>query len=74
MTKFSSISEQISALESNLEFKEQELKFLEKAIDKFLKSLFGMDRKSIDSLIRTSHENVTYTVENPTGVEEKISE
>lgn len=75
MAKFSSISEQISALETDLEQKNSELKSIEKSLDKLLKSLFGMDKKSIEILIKssqTSTKNPAFLVEEPEGVEEKI--
>lgn len=52
--KNASITEQISALEADLASKNEELKSYEKSIDKLLKSLFGMDKKSIDKLIANS--------------------
>ena len=52
-----SIAEQISALETDLASKNEEIKSLEKGIDKLLKALFGMDKKSIDKLIVDSRKS-----------------
>ena len=46
-----SIAEQISALEDDLARKNEEIKSYENSIDKLLKSLFGMDKKSIEKMI-----------------------
>lgn len=69
------IADQINALESDLESKNEELRSYEKAVDKLLKQLFGLEKKSIDKLIADSHKKPTgKTVEIPTpdGVEEEI--
>lgn len=52
--KNASITEQISALEADLARRNEEVTSYQKSIDKLLKSLFGMDKKSIDKLIANS--------------------
>jgi hypothetical protein len=65
------IADQINALESDLESKNEELKTYEKSVDKLLKSLFGLDKKSIDKLITDSRKKTLYkAVEIPAPDEE----
>lgn len=72
-----SIAEQISALENDLASKNEEIKSLEKGIDKLLKTLFGMDKKAIDKLIAYSRKNTSDGSEKvpaADGVDAEISE
>lgn len=57
--KSASIIDEISSLERSLSEKEKVLKLYEKSIDKFLKSLFGIGKKSIDKLIESSAQEST---------------
>lgn len=71
------IADQINALEADLESKNNELKAYEKGIDKLLKSLFGMDKKSIDKLIAESRKSISNKAEKvpaADGVDVEISE
>ncbi|MGO5337913.1 hypothetical protein ACTQZS_14130 [Bilifractor sp. LCP19S3_H10] len=72
-----SIAEQISALETDLASKNEEIKTYEKSIDKLLKALFGMDKKSIDKLIAESRKSTSDEAEEvpaADGVDVEISE
>ena len=72
-----SIAEQISELENDLASKNEEIKSYEKSIDKLLKSLFGMDKKSIDRLIAnsgTKHSDETEKVPAADRVDAEIPE
>ena len=54
-----SIAEQIVDLEADLEQKNAELKEYEKIFDRYLKLVFGMDKKAIQKLIQERQKKVS---------------